>query len=518
MPDLLLGIDVGTSAVKSGIFDLDGRLLGIARSPYRTSAPHPGWAECDPELWWRGFVKSLDAACDKAGVKAGRIGAVGVDVLYPAVMPLDAAGRALHPAILYCDQRSILQVKAIEAKIPREEYQSIIGNTLVPGNCAVTSLLWLRDERPKEFTSARTIGFASTFVTSRLTGEFFADPSMAALSGLVDIRDPWLWSDNLCGILGIDAARLPRIAGAAEVIGTVTEAAAKATGLKPGTPVVCGCGDAPACALGAGALSPGTVVYIAGSTDCVAVPMRSATQDRRWVNSAYIPRGVWMGIGTTTSSGMSVEWFVREILGSGKEAIQQMTALAASSPPGSRRVLYLPYLQGERTPVWDPMARGMFIGLTSTTTLADMARAVFEGTAFALRQVIECLRNVLREEVGEIMAVGGATANDLWNTIKASALKRRLHVLSFQETGALGAALLAGIGAGHYKSFEDALAVARSVGGGRIVEPDQQAAAVYDELFPVYSSLYPRTRDIAHALACKRPEEGTTASKEQRQP
>ena len=209
-----------------------------------------------------------------------------------------------------------------------------------------------------------------------------------------------------------------------------------------------------------------------------------------------------MGIGTTSSSGASVEWFVREVLGeSGAGGIARMTALAESSPPGGGRLLYLPYLQGERTPVWDAMARGLFIGLTSATTRADMARAVLEGTAFALGQVIECLRSVLGKDVEEIRAAGGGTKNRLWNVIKASVLKRPLHVLAFQETGALGAALLAGLGAGHYGSFAEAVSAARSVGGGHVVEPDEKCAAAYDELFPIYSTLYPRTRDIAHALA-----------------
>ncbi|MHC4981688.1 MAG: xylulokinase [Planctomycetota bacterium] len=502
MSELLLGIDVGTSGVKSGIFDLEGQLLGLGRSPYRTSAPRGGWAECDPQLWWRGLVDSLAEACDSAKVAADQIGAIGVGVLYPAVAPLDKSGRPLHPAILYCDQRSLQQVEWIESRIAREKYQSIIGNTLVPGTCAVTSMLWLRDERPEEYSNARALGFANTFLTAALTGDFFADPTMAALSGLVDIKDPWCWSEQLCEALEIDKGRLPRIAGSAEVIGGVRNSAAKQTHLKAGTPVVCGCGDVPASAIGAGALSPGTVVYIAGSTDCVSVPMSRPTDDRRWINCAYIPRDTWMGIGTTSSSGMSVEWFVREVLGAGGSAgLEKMTRLAAASRPGSGRVLYLPYLQGERTPVWDPQARGLFIGLTSATTRADMARAVFEGTAFALRQVIECLEGVIDEDVEEIRAVGGGTANQLWNSIKASALKKELHVLDFQETGALGAALLAGIGAGHYDSPEKAVSVARSVGGEKLIEPDPQLIGIYDELFSVYSALYPRTREIAHTLA-----------------
>ncbi|MCK4283158.1 MAG: hypothetical protein KAX44_02490 [Candidatus Brocadiae bacterium] len=501
MAELLLGIDVGTSGVKAGVFDAEGRLLGLGRSSHSVDSPHPGWVQCDPALWWRGILKSVAGACGEARVAGRDIAAVGVDVLFPTIVPMAADGRAVHPAILYCDQRSIAQVRAIEETVGRGEYQRITGNMLVPGNCAATSIAWLRDEQPKAYAAADTIGFANTFVTSRLTGDFFTDPSMVAVSGLVDIGDPWQWSEDMCDRLGIDPRRLPKIAGAAQVVGTVTVDAAEQTGLAAGTPVVCGAGDVPVCAVGAGALSPNTVTYVAGSTDCASLAMSRPTTDLRWVNTAYVPRGTWFGIGTTSASGVSIEWFIREFLGErGPAGLRMVTELAASSPPGANGVLFLPYLQGERTPVWDPMARGLFIGLTSRTTRADLARAVFEGTSFALRQVMECTDTVAGHAVKEIRAVGGGTRNDLWNQIKADVLQQPLDVLEFQETGTLGGALLAGVGTGVYGSFEDAIAVARSAGGARTVEPDSSRAALYDELFDLYERTYPQIRDIAHGL------------------
>lgn len=502
MPDLLLGIDVGTSGVKAGVFDTEGRLLGLGRSSHKVDNPRPGWVQCDPELWWRGILKSVGEACGEARIAPDQIAAVGVGVLFPTIVALDADARAVYPAMLYCDQRSLAQVRAIEEKIGRDEYQHIIGNVLVPGNCAVTSIAWLRDEQPEAYSRANVVGFANTFVTARLTGEFFCDPSMAALSGLVDINNPWQWSEDLCERIGIEPQRLPQIAGAAEVVGGVTRDASEGSGIKAGTPVVCGAGDVPVCAVGAGALSSETLIYVAGSTDCAALPMSRPTADLRWVNAAYVPRGQWFGIGTTTSSGVSVEWFLREVLGRpNAEGMETMTELAAASPLGSNGVLYLPYLQGERTPVWDPLARGLFIGLTARTTRADLARSVFEGTAFALRHVVECVDSVVGAPVGEIRAVGGGTKNALWNQIKADVLHRPLDVLEFQETGTLGAALLAGVGSGLYGSFEDAIAVARSVGGTRTVEPDGTRAALYDELFALYGQTYPLTKDLAHGLA-----------------
>jgi xylulokinase len=501
MTRLLAGVDAGTSGVKVGLFEPDGRLVGLGRSSHQIEIPRPGWTQCDPELWWRGFLSAFRQACAEGRVGPDAIGALGLSVLYPTVVPLDAQGRALYPAVLYSDRRSLDQVREIERRIPPQEYLSLIGNPLMTGTCAVTSMAWLRDERPREYGAARALGFANTFFIARLTGEFFTDPTNAALSGLVDIRDPWRWSERLCEELDIARERLPKIAGSAQVVGTVRGAAAAETGLRMGTPVVAGSGDVVASAVGAGARLGGAVVYIAGSTDCVAAPMSRPSTDTAWFNCAYVDRGTWLAIGATTSSGVSVTWFTSEFLDQGEgEGLVSMIELASSSPPGCNGLIYVPYLQGERTPVWDSLARGVFIGLTASTTRHDLARAVFEGTAFSLRQVIERVDNVVQGPVGEIRAVGGGTKNGLWNQIKADVLKKRLHVLEFQETGTLGAALLAGIGCGVYGSFEEATRVPEGLLNARVVEPDPARAALYDELFDLYSQIYPQTRDIMHGL------------------
>jgi xylulokinase len=509
MSDLLAGVDVGTSGVKVGLFDPAGHLVGLGRTSYGVRSPQPGWAQTNPELWWQGFLGALRQACGAGKAKPDAIAALGFSVLFPAVAPLDEQGRALHPALLYCDQRSLAQVQEIERRIPRADYEATIGNRLVPGTCAATSMCWLRDQAPRAYAAAETLGFANTFFVSRLTGTlatgtlatgtlatgaFATDPSHAALSGLADICDPWRWSDELCKVIGIEREHLPQIAGAAQAVGGVTRAAAAETGLRPGTPIIAGCGDVVASAFGAGARLDGAAVYIAGSTDCVAAAMSRPATDSAWVNCAYVDRETWLGIGTTTCSGVSVEWFAREFLRSSDMAL--MTKLAASSPPGSNRLLYLPYLQGERTPVWDPQARGVFIGLTTSTERGDLARAVFEGVAFALRQVIACAGS----EINELRAVGGGTRNDLWNQIKADVLQLPLHVLAFQEMGTLGAALLAGVGGGVYGSLEEAARVADLIADTKIVEPDPEQAQLYDELFILYEELYPQTQAIMHSL------------------
>ena len=503
MAELLAGIDVGTSGVKAGVFSGCGGLVGLGRAPHEVKSPHPGFAEADPADWWRGVVAALARACESGGVAPTDIAAVGLSGVYPSVAPLDEGGNALGPSILYCDARSLSQVEAIAREFGREEYEALTGNRLMPGTCAATSMCWLRDECPDVHAHAAVLASANTCVVAKLTGVgggFVTDPTNAALSGVTEIANPWEWSSELCRRTGVDAAKLPRIALPHEVVGTVSSAAARETGLRKGTPVVLGCGDAAAATFGAGGRAGGPAVYVAGSTDCLNVPSPAPPVGTGWVSCAWIERGVWMGTGTTTSSGVSVEWFAREVLGGGDDAPRRMAELAASSPPGANGLLYTPYLQGERTPVWDPLARGVFVGLTSATTRADLARAVLEGPAFALRQVAARLDDVAGCHVEHIRAVGGPTGNALWNRIKADILGRPLAVLRFQETGVLGAAILAGVGSGVFGSLEEAGRVTDSLESDEVA-PDPVKAEAYNELFALYEEIHPRLKDTMHGLA-----------------
>jgi xylulokinase len=503
MEGLLLGIDLGTSGVKTGVYDPAGRLLAIGRASFPPfHSPRPGWAESDPLSWWKAVVSSIREACSEGSISGESIGGVGLSVFFPAIIPLDSRGNVLHPALLYNDQRSHRQVEDILERIPREEYEEITGNVLVPGTSAVTSIAWLRDEQPRVYDSAEVFAFANTFITSRFTGEYTTDPTMASLSGLSDVSDFRKWSAYLCDAIPMDIQRLPGIAGSAEVIGEIRQSAAEETGLKEGTPVVCGCGDAVASSFGAGAYKEGDLVYIAGSSDCVTSPLERPTRDRRLANLAFVAKDCWFAMGAATSTGSSVDWFIRNFTDSESgDAYGEMIELARSCRPGSNGLLFLPYLQGERTPVWDPLARGMFVGLSIATTKNELARAVYEGTAFALKDVIQCLEGILTSEKTEIRAVGGGTKNPFWNQIKADVLQKPLDVIQFKETGSLGAALLAGIGTGVYESALEAVGIARGVSHARRVEPDRSRRDHYDELYSVYIEVYPQMKGILHRLS-----------------
>ena len=500
MTEILLGIDLGTSGAKAGLYTPEGRLLGLGRSAaYGMSSPRPGWSESDPEGWWVAVRESLSEACREARVGAEGIAGVGLSVFFPAVVALDATGRPLRPAILYNDQRSLEQAAALEAHFAPGEYRRRSGNGASPGTCAATSMRWLKEREPEVYEGAALLGFANTYLTARLAGGRATDFTHSGLSGLVDIRHLDRWDADLCAAAGIDPGKLPDIRSAAEIVGGVTAEAAAQTGLRPGTPVVCGCGDAPCGSFGAGSILPGSVAYIAGSTDCVTVPLTEPLVDHPWLTMGYVKPGLWLGIGTMTSAGMAVEWFAeRFYTGAPEDRRAAMTAEAEAAETGE--LLFLPYLQGERTPVWDPLARGLFTGLTLSTTRGQMARAVFEGTAFGLRDVMDCLDRRSAGGVLEVRAGGGPLRNRFWTQLKADVLGMALEVLEFQETGSLGAALLAATARGHYATLEQAAGAARRAVRTTLVAPGPRASQM-EERFAAYRELYPRTRDLMHTLA-----------------
>ena len=498
MGSILLGIDLGTSGAKAGLYTPEGRLLAFGRSRgYTQLEPRPGWAEGDPAAWWSSVVEALGRACSEAGVAPTQIGAVGLCVFFPAVVAMDAAGKALRHAILYSDGRSLAEAAELEAVLGPGVYRRLSGNVASPGTCAATSILWLRRHEPRVWESAHVLGFANTWLTSRLTGACVTDLTHAGLSGLVDIRSPDRWDTRILSAIELDARMLPRIVPAPAVAGAVTPAAGRATGLEPGVPVVAGMGDAACGCLGAGVVEPGSVGYVAGTTDCVTVPLVSPLEDHRWLTLGYVEPGRWLGIGTMTSTGASVEWFAeRFYTGTRMDRLERMVA-EAQTAGASGEVLFLPYLQGERTPHWDAQARAVFSGLTLATTRAQLARAVFEGTALGLRDVVDCLP----QRPSEIRACGGGMTNRLWTRLKADALGLPLTVLSEPETGSLGAAMLAAMAVGVYGGVEQAAVAARAAVPSVTVEPDPRRAGQVAERLERYRDLYVRNRGLMHELA-----------------
>lgn len=496
----LLGIDIGTSAIKLGILRDDGRLVASHSVSNEMQTPHPGWAEMEPEMWWRGMCRGIAEICGKAGIGGTDIKAVSFSALYPAFVPVGKDGRALRPAMLYCDHRSLDQVGRLRDLIPADEFVAITGNAIVPGTCSLSSAVWFMENETDAFERTETFLHANGYVAARLCGERVMDWPNASLSGMFETNGGYAWSGRICETAGIPPERLPRLVNPAEPIGEVARSSASECGLAPGTTVAVGAGDTVCSAIGMGLIRGGQVGVTCGTTDNAALCAGSPRFDPRFANCCHVTRDLWLFIATMSNTGAALEWFLDGFWDE-KPDYERAFKLAESVPPGSGGVIFLPYLRGERSPIWDSRARGAFVGLTPDTGRAALLRAVLEGVAFAMRQNLDALTDVLDAPIDSITLAGGAAKSRAWNQIKADVTGKPVIPLEFADTSMLGAAMLAGIAGGVFASPHDAVAATEGCRQLKeAVNPDEKTVEIYEQLGMIYESLYPGLRDAFHGL------------------
>jgi xylulokinase len=493
----LLGIDIGTSGIKAGIFSDQGKFTAFSKAAsYSVDTPYPGWAESDPNEWKKSLVSALNTLKELNPAEFAEIGCVGITSFYPVVIPIEETGTSLYPAILYCDGRGQNIIDKILKEAGKDFFQ-ITGNRLSAGNTGAVGMAWIKHNRPEIYEKTACFAFANTYIVNYLTGSFVTDPSTASLSGLTTREDTKNWDPLLLRLFGLDINKLPSIIDSSQRAGDVTETASRDTGLPTGIPVFPGCGDTPAAAFGSGASDSGTAVDVSGSSDSILLPVPSPAEDNRLVNSAF-PGPPWRGaIGTVTSSGASVAWFIREFLSGNRK---QFLELISGKTRGST-VIFLPYLQGERTPHWNSRASGSFFGLTAGTRLEDTAKAVLCGTAMALKDTVSVLEEFRGETIGEIRITGGGTAIAEWNRIKAEFLERPILVVDFPHTGILGAAMLAGAGSGIISGTGEASGRIRENLNTKLIEPTGKNRGYYRDLYGQYRELYRQGKDIMENLS-----------------
>ena len=495
---LLLGIDIGTSGIKLGLVRDDGRLMATATSPYEVSRPKPSWAEMDAEVWVAGIANAIPKACEEAEVQPDEIDAIGFSAMYPVLVPLDSSHQPIHPGILYCDQRSIAQAEALAEKLPEGQFLRITGNVITPGTCSLTSLVWLKEERPDVFSQTSLFAHAAGAVAGQFTGEVVTDWATASLSGLFETCGGYRWSEEICEAVGVPRAKLPRLVSPAERVGELRPDPARALGLRPGIPVAAGAGDTACSTLGLGIVDAGQAGITCVTTDNLTACSDRPTFDRSFANCCHVMRDRWLFIATMSNTGGTLEWFRAQfasaIAGVDIDDYESLFAAAGEVEPGAGGVICLPYLQGERRPIWDPKARALFFGMNGRTTSADLLRSVLEGVAFALRQNLDALEST-GFAADEILLTGGTTRSELWSQIRADVLNRPLHRVTDAETTLVGAALLGGVAAGVWETVEDAAEVARRAMSYETVEPSPDDSASYERFYRVYERLYPALRE-----------------------
>lgn len=484
---LILAHDLGTTGNKAVLIDEQGNLVDTAFAPYRTAYPAPLAAEQDPADWWRAVVRCTRALLLRADDnRAHCIVAVGFSGHMNGAVLVDEDGVPLRPALIHADIRAGEQCERLRYRLSEDSYYAITGNRLAPFY-SLPKLMWLMEREPDTVARARWLLQAKDYCVGRMTGRWgITDPSDASLTGIYDVNR-LRWSEEVAESANVPKYLLPEVLPSTAVVGGVSAEAARATGLPKGVPVVIGAGDGACATVGAGAVEVGDSYTYIGGTAWTSCLRERFTPDvhMRLTTLMSAQQGRWVQFGTVQSAGSAWDWFVR-LLGGGLSA-SRLQAEAERVPAGSGGLVFLPYLSGERAPVWNPLARGVFFGLQAHHTRAHLARAVLEGVACALGSILRIVREHGAVLGASIRVVGGGTRNDLWMCILADVYGCPIEIPQHADTStAIGAAVIAGVGVGLYDGFGIAKRIA---GVERRIEPALENAQIYDAVSALYADL-----------------------------
>jgi xylulokinase len=492
-----LGIDSSTTGVKALLIDETGHVAGTVTTDLPLSTPKPLWSEQAPTDWWQGTVTSIRRVLSETGLSGHDVTAIGLTGQMHGLTILDEAGQVLRPAILWNDQRTGAECDDIRERLGKANLIKITGNDALTGFTA-PKILWVKKHEPDVYARIKHILLPKDYVRYQLTGTYATDRAGGAGTLLFDLarRD---WSSEVLAALDIPAERLPPTHEGPQVTGQVSPAAAEATGLKAGTPVVGGGGDQAAQAVGVGAVQPGIIALTLGTSGVVFASTGEPfiEPEGRLHAFCHAVPGRWHLMGVMLSAAGSLRWY-RDTVAAGTD-FDTLLAPAAAAPPGSEGLLFLPYLTGERTPHPDPLARGAFVGLTIRHTQAHLTRAVLEGVAFGLRDSFELIKSAGLAEIKQVRLSGGGARSALWRQILADVFQADLVTVNTTEGAAYGAALLAGVGAGIWPDVDTACEVTIKVTGS--TAPTSDGMAHYEPFYAQYRELYPALRQISHGLS-----------------
>lgn len=502
----VIGIDVGTSGVKTVLFSQDGELLGSSSEEYPLYQPQNGWAEQNPDDWWEKTALSIRRLLEKTCVRRGEIEAVGLTGQMHGLVLLDENGGVLRNAIIWCDQRSGAQCSKMTHDLTRDRLIEFTANPALTGFTAA-KLLWVKENEPDVFAKCRHILLPKDYIRYKLTGVFATDMSDASGMQLLDVKNR-CWSKEMLDYFGLREDMLAALYESPEITGTVDEQAARKTGLTAGTRVAAGAGDNAAAAVGTGVVCDGRAFTTIGTSGVVFAHTSEPHVDPKGRVHTFccaVP-GAWHVMGVTQAAGLSLKWFRdglcpelhAQAKKDGKSIYRLMDDMAEKSPVGANRLLFLPYLMGERTPHLDPDCRGVFFGLSAMHTRADLIRAVLEGVGYSL---LDCYQ--ILQEMGicpdDMTLCGGGANSPVWKRMLCDMFACPVSTVRLNEGAAQGAAILAAVGGGMFQSVQDACNVFVKKEKGAV--PDIQNTELYSHFHTVYSSLYPALRASFHALS-----------------
>ena len=502
----LIGIDVGTSATKTVLFDENGVVTASSSCEYPLYQPHNGWAEQKPEDWRDAVLKTLKDVVEQSGVQAEDVKGIGISGQMHGLVMLDEAGEVIRPSIIWCDQRTGAQVDEMLSIMPRERWIEITANPPLTGWTAA-KILWVREEEPENYSRCRHILLPKDYINYVLTGVFATEVSDASGMQLLDVAGR-CWSDEVLEKLNIPREWLGTVYESCEVTGQLLPEIAEKTGLTTQVKVVGGAGDNAAAAVGTGVVKDGTAFTTIGSSGVVFAHSSHMVLDpkgRVHTCCCAVP-GAWHVMGVTQGAGLSLKWFkdnfcqdyVAEAERQGVDVYDLINRDVKEIAAGSDRLIYLPYLMGERTPHLDPDCRGVFFGLSAIHTKAHLLRAVMEGVSYSLSDCNDILQE-MGIEVDQMMACGGGGKSPVWRQMLADLYGCDVKTVHQSEGPALGVAILAGVGCGVYASVEEACE--KLISEDKCSHPEADHMETYRKYHQLYKKLYLDLKDSYKTLA-----------------
>ena len=493
----LIGTDIGTSSVKTIVFSEDGVTLSTVSKEYTFDVPKIGYAEQDPEVWWKCAVQTISEAIDRAGINAKDIKGVGLSGQMHGLVALDKENNVIRKSILHCDVRSTEQVDEIRASFG-DEFSNITYNPIFPG-FQLISLLWLRQNEPWNYDKTVKVICSKDYIRYKLTGEIGAEATDASGTLAYDMERQ-TWSEQILDKLNVDRNLFPECEhSSCDIAGTVTKATAKETGLKAGTPVVYGGGDQAMHSLGNGVYRKGIMTATIGTSGQVlCISDRPVTNPKLNTHTMrHVNHDTWYGLGATLNAGVTLNWFRRNFTENCD--FDRLVIEAETAPPCCDGLVFFPCMVGERTPYMDASTRGMFLGISLAHNRGHMARAIMEGVAFAMKESLDILTELYSEPQKTICAGGGAKSR-LWLQIQADIYEREVYMSETSEQACAGAAIVAGVGCGLYSNLEESCERLVRI-NPMPIEPITENSKKYKEFYQtIYSQLYLRNHTLFGAL------------------
>ncbi len=501
----VLAHDLGTSGNKATLFSEDGKLVANETVSYDTRYFNKTWAEQDPGDWWSAVCDSGRRLLAHAKVDAADIAVVALSGQMMGCTCVDKNGVALRPSIIYCDQRSEKEAAGILAKVSMEDAYKIVGHR-VAAVYGMEKLLWVKNNEPEIFRQTALTLCAKDYINYRLTGRFGTDYSDASSTNAFDINT-MSWSDVILDAAGLDRSLFPDAYESTHVLGEITSEAAQATGLKKGTPVCVGGGDGSCAGVGVGCVKPGTSYNYLGSSSWVALTVKEPIVDSqmRTMNWAHVVPGYLHPSGSVQTAGSAYHWLKEQICTAeiaeaertGRNVYDLMNDLLLQSPPGANGIVFLPYLLGERSPRWNPDARGAFIGLTLASKRADVVRSVMEGVTYNLGMIVDIFRAHVPMETMTI--IGGGAKSRTWLQMMADIYDVKIQRPNFlEEATSMGAAVVGGVGVGLFEDFD---CIDRFIRIEETLEPNPENQKQYAKMKPLFDQAYWSLKDLFAEMA-----------------